>query len=92
MKKLVKIVGCILIVCGIVAYLAAGAGEDIAQGTKVSVGYKSDGQYTEISSGYMGRNEQGIKDMGYLKGIAALCLVAGAGALIGAAIMKEESY
>lgn len=90
MKKMLKIVGCVCIVCAILLFLIAGLGESAAQGTKVSVGYRVNGVYTETNSGYMGRNEQGIEDMGYLKGIAILSGVIGAGALVGSAVVKEE--
>lgn len=90
MKKMLKISGVVLIVCALLLYFAAGAGENAAQGTKVSVGYMANGVYKEINNGYMGRNQQGIEDMGYLKGIAVIAGIAGAGALIGSACTKEE--
>ena len=90
MKKLLKISGAILIVCAVLLFVVASIGENAAQGTKVSVGYRINGEYTETNSGYMGRNQQGIEDMGYLKGIAAISGVAGIGALVGSTAVKEE--
>ncbi len=90
MKKLLKTLGCVLIACAVVLFVVAALGEDAAQGTKVSVGYQINGVYTETDSGYMGRNEQGIEDMGYMKGIAVLAGVVGVGALIGSGVVKEE--
>lgn len=49
-----------------------------------------DGVYTETNNGYMGRNEQGIEDMGYLKGIAVIAGITGVGALVGSSVIKEE--
>lgn len=90
MKKLLKILGCVMIVCAVLLFVVAAVGEDAAQGTKVSAGVVINGVYTEKNSGYMGRNQQGIEDMGYLKGIAALAGVVGVGALVGSAVIKEE--
>ena len=91
MKKVAKTLGIVLLVCGILLFIIAAIGEDAAQGTKVSTGVMINGEYTEISSGYMGQNAKAKEDMGFLKGIAVVSGLMGVGALIGSGFMKEET-
>lgn len=90
MKKLAKSAGIVLMVCAVLLFILACIGEDAAQGTKVSTGVVINGQYQQISSGYMGYNAQAKEDMGWLKGIAVVAGLMGAGSVIASRTLKED--
>ena len=91
MKKLMKTMGIVCLVCSVLLFAIAGAVEDRAQGSKVSTGYMVNGTFVETESGYIGRNESAIEDMGWLKGISILAGIVGVGGIIGSSIIKEET-
>ena len=90
MKKLAKSAGIVLMVCSVLLFIVACVGEDAAQGTKVSTGAVIDGKYQEISSGYMGYDAQAMEDMGWLKGIAVVVGLMGAGSRIASYSLKDD--
>lgn len=91
MKKMLRTMGLVCLICAVLLFAIAGLAEDKAQGSKVSYGVVLNGSFTETGSGYMGRNESAIEDMGWLKGISILTGLLGIGGIIGSAVINEET-
>lgn len=88
MKKLIRGVGIVLLVCAVVLFFAAGALKDESQGTHVSI--MIDGTNKEISNGYMGYNQKGVDTAEMMQGLAVVAGLFGAGAIVASMCMKDE--
>lgn len=89
-KKLLRILGVILFVCGIVIYAIAAMVQKDTRGTEVRVGMMINGHFQETDRGIMGRNPKGEKEMGYLKGIGIMSGLMGGGITLGSFFVKED--
>lgn len=90
MKKMVKSAGVILIVCAVLLFIVSAIVQEHTKPMKVTTGVIINGEFKATDSGYMGGNAGAKEDMGWLKGIAIMCGIAGAGTLIGSTTIKEE--
>lgn len=91
MKKVIRGIGVVLLVCAVILFLAAGEMKDASQGTYVSTGVVIDGVYKEIGNGgYMGYNQEGVETAGSLQGLAAVAGLFGAGLVVASVTMKDE--
>lgn len=90
MKRLLKAVGILLIVCAVVLYAFAGYAQEEAKPRTVTFGAVTNGVYTQTGSGTIGGNDETAEEMGWLKAIAIMSGIAGAGAMAGSLIVKEE--
>lgn len=91
MKKLMSIIGIILLVCGIMLYLIAGQMQEAVKPASVSFGYVSNGEYVVTSSGgTIGGNAEGYEQLESLKNVGILVGVAGAGLFMCSLFMKKE--
>ena len=91
MKKVVRGLGVVLLVCAVILFGAAAAMKDASQGTYVSTGVIINGAYKEIGNGgYMGYNQEGVETAGMLQGIAVVTGLFGAGSIIVSVSMKDE--
>lgn len=90
MKHLCRGFGIVLLICGVLIYIIAGAGQEATEPNHVSVGYiADDGYFVETNSGYMGGNQEGHEEMGYLKGIGIIAGIAGGILLFASFKIKE---
>lgn len=90
MKKILRGLGIILLVCGIVIYGIAAMAQKQTKGTTVRTGMIVNGQFVETDSGTIGSNPEGEKDMGFLKSIGMMSGVAGAVLTVGSLIVKKD--
>ena len=89
-KKLLRILGITLLVCGIVIYAIAAKVQEKTRGSTIRFGTVINSQFQETDRSVIGRNPEGEKDMGYLKGIGVMSCVMGAGITVGSFFVKEE--
>ena len=92
MKKALRVLGVILLVCGIGLYLIGGAGQKSTAPSKVQLGYISDGKMVVTDSGYLGGNKEGQKTMDSLKTAGVATMVGGAAALVISFVIKDDEY
>ena len=67
MKALLRALGAILAICGLVIYFIAGSAQEEMEPNEVKVGYVSNGNFVETDSGQIGGNEEGQKSMESVK-------------------------
>lgn len=90
MKKICCVAGIILILCGVVLYLIAGAAQEEMEPREVKTGYSYNGEYVWTGKGYIGGNTEGQKDMGFLKGIGIAIGICGATALGVSFVFRDD--
>lgn len=91
MKKFLKYLGIVLLICGLGMYFIAGKAQEETKPNQVTFGYTtSSGQFVKTDSGYIGGNKEGYNTMGKLKGMGVISAVAGGVLLIGSYKMEED--
>ena len=91
MKRLLKIVGIVLLICAIVLYFVAGHVQEEAKPRTVSFGIVADGGYMQTGSGSIGGNSEAVNEMQWLKVIAVMSGIAGASSIVAATFIKEKN-
>lgn len=91
MKKVLRVLGVILVVCGLGIYLISGSAQKDMAPNEVKVGYMSDGKFVETDSGYMGGNKEGQESMESLKGFGTLAIIGGVAALIASFVIRDDN-
>ncbi len=90
MKKTMRTVAVVLIICGIIVCLIAGMGQKATKPTSYSTGYvNSNGQYIETNSGIMGGNSKTHNEMKGFKTLGIVIGIAGVGLFIISFIVKD---
>lgn len=90
MKGILKGAGILLIMCGVVLYLLAGAVQDRTKPQKVEFGYTTNGTYVQTGSGYLGGNAEGSKTMDSFKTMGVAAGIGGVVALIVSGTLRDE--
>lgn len=90
MKRLLKGLGILLIVCAVIMYAIAGYVQEEAKPRAVTFGAVTNGVYTQTGSGTIGGSNETVEEMGWLKAISVMSGIIGAGAVIGSFAVKEE--
>ena len=79
MKGILKGLGVLLIVCGLILVFVFTNTQESVKPNKISVGVMwENGEFSQMDSGYIGGNQQGYETMESFKGIGFMCCVAGA--------------
>lgn len=90
MKSLVRIVGILLLILGILVVVIGGEGKSMAQPNEVRVGIITNGEFHETDRGYIGGNSKMESEMGAVQGIGYLGCVIGAVMFLGSFMIKEK--
>lgn len=90
MKHILKRSGIALLICAVLLFAVAAIVQEQTKPMKVTTGVMINGEFKSTNSGYMGGNAKAQENMGWLKGIAVVFGLAGAGISVGANFMNEE--
>ena len=90
MKTLLRGAGILLIICAIVLYSIAGYVQEEAKPRSITFGAVTNGVYTQTGSGKIGGNAKAAEEMQWLKGVAIMSGIVGAGMMVGSMVIKKQ--
>lgn len=90
MKQILNRSGIALLICAVLLFGVAAIVQEQTKPIKVTTGVMINGEFKATNSGYMGGNAKAQEDMGWLKGIAVVFGLVGAGMTVGSQFVKEE--
>lgn len=89
-KSVVKAIGVIMLVAGILVVLVGNAGAKEAQGGKLTVGYVQNSDFVATNSGSIGRSAEKIADMKAISGFGYVGVALGVGLILVSTRIEEE--
>ena len=90
MKSILKIVGIMLLILGIIVIVISNEGIEMSQPNEVRVGIMVNGEFQETDRGLIGGNSKMESEMGAAQGIGYLGCVIGAVMFLGSFMIKEK--
>lgn len=90
MKALLRALGAILAICGLVIYFIAGSAQEEMEPNEVKVGYVSIGNFVETDSGQIGGNEEGQESMESVKAFGTFAIIGGAVLLLASFLIRDN--
>lgn len=91
MKTILKFLGVLLLMLGLIMVLITSKGQENVKPNKMSIGViSSNGKFYETDSGYIGGNYEGYETLGDFKTLGIMSCVVGGGLMVISFAIKED--